>query len=225
MATLILSAVGTAIGGPVGGAIGAVIGQKIDAAVFAPKGREGPRLTELAITTSSYGTPIPRQFGRMRVAGSIIWANDLAEHKTKQGGGKGKASTTAYSYTASFAVALSSRPILSVGRIWADGNLLRGSAGDLKTAGTFRVHPGTGDQPADPLIAAAESAAQCPAFRGLAYAVFEDLELGDFGNRIPALSFEVFADEAALSLSDVFDGTLTNVVATVPLTGIEGMAC
>ena len=74
MATLLLTAVGTAIGGPIGGSIGALIGQQVDRRVFGGGGREGPRLRELAISTSSYGQAIPRQFGRMRVPGTVIWS-------------------------------------------------------------------------------------------------------------------------------------------------------
>ena len=83
MATLVLTTVGGAIGGPVGAAIGAVLGQGVDRALlFPPARRTGPRLTELAVQTSSYGTPIPRVFGTMRVAGSVIWATDLIETRT-----------------------------------------------------------------------------------------------------------------------------------------------
>ncbi len=224
MATLIFSALGTLIGGPLGGALGALAGRSIDTAIIGGQTREGPRLKELALTTSSYGTAIARQFGRMRVAGSIIWATDLAEHKAKVGGGKGRPSTTTYSYTASFAVALSSRPINSVGRVWADGNLLRGAAGDLKVAGTFRFHPGSGDQPPDPLISAAEGVSLCPAFRGLAYAVFEDLDLADFGNRIPALTFEVVADTGELSVTRIVADILPECDAAVPLPGLIGLS-
>ena len=117
MATLILSAVGTAIGGPIGGTIGTLIGSQIDAEIFKPKGREGPRLKELSVTTSSYGTPIARHFGTMRAAGTIVWATDLKESSEKVGGGKGQPSTTTYSYSSSFAVALSSRPIRRLKRV------------------------------------------------------------------------------------------------------------
>ena len=223
MATLVLGALGTLIGGPLGGSIGALIGRSLDSKIFGGGKREGPRLAELKITTSSYGAPIPRHFGRMRVAGQIIWATDLTEHKESQGG-KGGPSATNYTYSASFAVALSSRRVQSIGRIWADGKLLRGEAGDLKTAGSLRLHTGAGDQSADPLIAAAEGASQCPAYRGLAYAVFEDLQLSDFGNRIPSLTFEVFADLAELSLSDLLDGVIDNHSSAVPLPGVAGLS-
>ncbi|WP_158611030.1 phage tail protein [Aurantiacibacter spongiae] len=202
MATLVLTAVGTAIGGPLGGALGSLVGSRIDGALFAPADREGSRLRELAVTTSSYGSPVPRHFGTMRASGTIIWATDLVESSEETGGGKGRGSTTTYSYSISFAVALASRPIRAVRRIWADGNLLRGTAGDLKVAGTLRVYEGRRDQPVDPLIASAEGIS-CPAFRGLAYCVFEDLQLAEFGNRIPALTFEIVADDGDVSLAQM----------------------
>lgn len=224
MATLIFSALGTLVGGPLGGVLGALAGQQVDAAIFGGE-VQGPRLSDLSVTASSYGSAIPRHFGRMRVPGSIIWATDLVEHSQTSGGGKGSPSITTYSYTTSFAVALASRPLLSVGRIWADGKLLRGSAGDLKVGGTMRFHPGDFNQTPDALIASAEGTSLCPAFRGTAYVVFEDLDLSTFGNRIPTLSFEVIADSGALSLAQLFDGTLDDVSAAVPLTGTAGFSC
>lgn len=212
MATLVLTAVGSMFG-PVGGAIGALIGQSIDARIFTPKGREGPRLQDLKVQTSSYGAPIPKLFGTLRVAGTVIWATDLIEHRSKQGGGKGRPSTTTYSYSASFAVLLSGRPIRSVGRIWADGNLLRGAAGDWKGETGFRLHLGGEDQAADPFIASAEGVDGTPAYRGGAYAVFENMALAAFGNRIPSLTFEVEADAAPVPvgamLDDVSGGAVT----------------
>ena len=224
MATLVFSAVGTLIGGPVGGAIGAFIGQQVDSAIIGGPNVQGPRLNDLSVSTSSYGAAIPRHYGQMRVAGSIIWATDLVEHSQTQGGSKGSTSVTSYSYTTSFAVALSSRPLQGVGRIWADGALLRGAAGDLKTGGVMRFYPGDYSQTPDPAIAANEGPA-CPAFRGLSYVVFEDLDLTNYGNRIPALTFEVFADTGTLSMAQLFAGELDGVSANVPLTGITGFSC
>jgi hypothetical protein len=203
MATLVLTAIGSAIGGPIGGAIGAALGQQIDNSVFGGKPREGPRLKELDIQTSSYGSSIPAIFGAMRVAGTVIWATDLIEHRVKSSAGKGRPSTINYSYGVSLAVALSSRPLARIGRIWADGNLLRGAAGDFKVQTGFRFYTGQGDQPLDPLIASAQTTGECPTHRGIAYVVFEDLQLADFGNRIPSLTFEVFERETAVPLLDI----------------------
>ncbi|MGA9581678.1 MAG: phage tail protein, partial [Allosphingosinicella sp.] len=203
MATLVLTAAGTAIGGPIGGAIGAIVGQQIDGRLFAPKPRQGPRLGELAVQTSSYGSQIPKLFGTMRVAGTVIWATDLREERSKSGGGKGQPKIVDYSYSANFAVALSGRPILTVRRIWADGKLLRGAAGDFKTSTGYRLHLGGEDQSVDPLIAAVEGAGETPAYRGVAYAVFEDFQLADYGNRIPSLTFEVEADPGGTDVGSV----------------------
>lgn len=224
MATLILSAIGTAVGGPIGGAIGALIGSQVDHQIFKPRAREGARLAELKVTTSSYGMPLPRHFGRMRVSGQIIWSTDLIEHRAKQGGGKGSLSVSAFNYTASFAIALGSRPIGAIGRIWADGKLLRGAAGDMKVGGILRLHTGTGEQAPDPLLAAAEGTARCPAYRGTAYAVLEDLQLADFGNRIPNLSFEVIADNGALNLTQLLDGVIEGYDADLALPGLIGLS-
>lgn len=225
MATLVFTAVGTLIGGPVGGAIGALAGRQVDSMILGGRsGRAGPRLTELSVTTSSYGIPIARQFGRVRVAGQIIWATDLVESSERHGGGKGQPSVTEYSYSVSFAVALSSRPIEAVGRIWADGKLLRGADGQLKVPGAFRLHLGHADQAVDPLLASAEAQGRCPAYRGRAYGVFEGLDLSEFGNRIPALTFEVIADWQAVSMQDIADGAVEDCDAHVALNGLAGLS-
>jgi len=202
MATLVLGTVGRVLLGPVGGAIGALIGNRVDHVVLGPPRRQGPRLAELSVQTSTYGTQIPAVFGTMRVAGPVIWATDLVEARGLTGGGKGRPGTESYSYSANFAVALSGRAIRRVGRIWADGRLLRGSAGDFKVATGFRLHEGTEDQPVDPLIASVEGA-RASAFRGIAYAVFEGLALAEFGNRIPQLTFEVEADSGPVSCDGI----------------------
>ena len=196
MATLVLTTVGTAIGGPIGGALGALIGQSVDNSLFAPR-REGPRLDSLAVQSSRYGTALPLLFGRTRTAGTVIWASELTERRSTSGG-KGKPKVTSYAYSADFAVALSARPIQRIGRIWADGALLTTADGKLSVDGELRVHIGGEDQPADPLIEAEEGRGRAPAYRGLAYTVFEGLALESFGNRVPLLSFEVIADEAPL---------------------------
>jgi hypothetical protein len=209
MATLVLSAVGSIIGGPIGGAIGAIIGQQVDQAIFAPPGRQGPRLNDLAAQTSSYGSKIPKLYGAMRVSGTVIWATDLQEHSSTSGG-KGQPKVTSYSYSASFAVALSARRILRIGRIWADGKLLRGVAGDFKTQTGFRFYPGDENQTVDPLIAGAEGIGNTPAYRGQAYVVFQDMALANYGNRIPSLSFEVFADTGDVALEQIIRDLVPN---------------
>lgn len=54
----------------------------------------------------------------------------------------------------------------------------------------MRLHHGYEMQEPDPLIAAKE-AGEAPAYRGLAYVVFERFPLADYGNRVPQFDFEV----------------------------------
>ncbi|TYB84197.1 glycoside hydrolase TIM-barrel-like domain-containing protein [Oceaniovalibus sp. ACAM 378] len=230
MATLVLGAVGSAIGGSIGGGllgisavtiggfIGSSVGSLVDSWIvssLAPAQRiEGARLDSLRITSSTEGAVIPRLYGRMRIGGNVIWATDFREEtKTaRQGGGKGggpKVKTTEYLYYASFAVALCEGEITGIGRVWADGKVM-----DM-TGVTWRWYPGDETQTADPFIAAKMGAANTPAYRGTAYVVFEELDLGAFGNRLPQISFEVFRP---LADADTAEG-LVKAVTLIPASG------
>ena len=221
MATLVLSSVGTALGGPVGSAIGALIGQSIDQELLAPV-RRGPRVGDLSVQTSSYGTQIPQIYGQMRVAGTVVWATDLVESE-QTNGAKGQPDVT-YSYSVSLAVALSSRPAGRIGRIWADGKLLRGAAGDFKVDTKFRFYEGAEDQAIDPLIGSIEGLASTPAYRGLAIAIFENLQLAEFGNRIPMMTFEVIADEGSVTVGSILQDASRGAVASTAGNQLTGFA-
>jgi hypothetical protein len=200
MATVVLqyagAAVGTFLGGPVGGIIGraagAIAGNIIDQRLFGPgtKRVEGPRLGDLRVMASEEGAPIPALWGRMRIAGQVIWATNLEEVSTtttqkSSAKGSSKTKTTEYSYFANFAVGLCEGEIDRIGRVWADGKDI-----DISKF-TVRLYRGTEDQAPDALIVAKEGAGNAPAYRGLAYIVFERLPLEQFGNRLPQLAFEV----------------------------------
>ncbi len=204
MATLALAAAGATLGGATLGAqVGALAGAFVDQSLLAPSGHptvaHGPRLSELRVTASSEGAPIPRLYGRARLGGQIIWATSIEEEVVQQGaaggggkGGAGQPASTAstasieYRYFANFAVALAEGPITGIGRVWADGKEL-----DLSAVHLAPLHRQRGPAPRR-LIEAKEGAGNAPAYRGLAYIVFERMPLADFGNRIPQLSFEVY---------------------------------
>jgi hypothetical protein len=205
MAALVLSVAGGVAGavfGPAGAIAGriagALVGNIIDRKFFGPGDQNvvGPRLADLDVMASTEGAPIPRVYGRARLAGQVIWATQLEEvvlnsTSSSSPGGKGhllsgpSTTTTTYTYFGNFAVGLCEGVIGGVGRIWADGKLL-----DTSHL-TIRVHRGYDDAPVDGLILAKEGAGNSPAYRGLAYVVFERLPLADYGNRIPQLSFEI----------------------------------
>lgn len=223
MATLVFSTVGTMLGGPVGGAIGSFLGQSIDQQLLGQGPRHGPRIGDLSVQSSSYGTAIPKVFGTMRVAGSVIWSTDLVEQSETEIA-KGEGDRVNYSYAVSFAVALSARRIINVRRIWADGKLIRDADGALAVPTTFRFHDGSEDQPVDPLIATVEGLNRTPAYRGLALALFEDLQLAEFGNRIPFLTFEVEADEGPVPLSAILSETSGGAIDASELPSVVGYA-
>jgi len=192
MATLLLAAAGGALGGVFGGigavigqAVGGIVGNLIDQTLIRSTlpTSSGPRLGDLAVLSSSEGADVPRVYGRVRLAGELIWATNHEETMTTTGG-KGGPKVKNWIYHANFAVALCEGPIARVGRIWADGTLLD------TTALTIRVYTGAEDQLPDALIHARQGG-DVPAYRGIAYVVFEHFPLDTWGNRIPQLSFEV----------------------------------
>lgn len=224
MATLALGIAGQAIGnailpglgGFIGRTAGAIAGSFIDQALVAAltpqAGEGGPKLDDLSVTSSSEGSPIPRVYGRARLGGQVIWATELEEVQTDSGGGKGinpgasSDSTATYLYYANFAVALCEGPISRLGRIWADGKDF-----DISRY-VARVYYGDETQTPDSLIEAKQGAGNAPAYRGVAYVVFERMPLTDFGNRIPQLNFEVFR------AVDEFE-SLAKAVTLIPAAG------
>ncbi|MEQ1817365.1 MAG: glycoside hydrolase/phage tail family protein [Terricaulis sp.] len=203
MAELVLSTVGRAVGASlpgvwgavgslVGRTIGSMLGASIDNRLFGVSTtREGPRLTDLHLQASTEGASIPAVYGSVRIAGQVIWAARFKEHVDTSetgAGGKGggaRVTTRTYRYTLSFAVGLCEGEVARIGRVWANGAPL-----DLSTV-AWRLHNGSEDQAPDSLIEAIDGAENAPAYRGLAYVVFEDLPLAAFGNAIPQLSFEI----------------------------------
>jgi hypothetical protein len=237
MATLVLSAAGSALGGSFGGsflglaagalgkAAGATLGAMIDQRLLGAGATpvEAGRVERLRVMGSSEGAVLPRCFGRMRVAGQLIWSSRFIEDVSRERvGGKATAPSQEvrrYSYSISIAVALCEGEVARVGRIWADGQPLD------QSGLVWRLHTGSEDQLPDPLIAAIEGADNAPAYRGTAYVVFEDLDVTPFGNRIPQFNFEVFRPSPVRSHSlprpaaEVIGG-----VALVPGTGEYSLA-
>jgi hypothetical protein len=175
---------------------------------------EGPRLKDLKMTASTYGAAIPWVFGQTRVPGNMIWALPIKEHKKKKGLGKG-GTYNQYTYSCTFAMGLCKGPVKSIRRIWADNKLIydiTGTVGVVTQNNKYRIrfYLGDEDQLPDSAIVADKGAANTPAFRGLAYMIFDDMPLQDFGNRIPQVTVEVYV------------GDQTNVVGVSPLHADDG---
>ena len=197
MASLVLSAAGNYFGGPIGAYIGSYVGGMIDQKIFGKSAPdiEGARLSDLKVQVSTYGNMLPITYGTTRLAGNIIWATPLQETKhSEDAGGKGGGGQeiNSYTYSVNFAVALTEGKIEGIRRIWANGNLIYDRSDTVSNNNVkVLVYTGTETQLPDPLMQAYLGAGNVPAYRGTAYAVFENLQLEKFGNRIPNLSFEV----------------------------------
>ena len=201
------------VAGPKGALYGAQIGIAIGGYLDPPKGpvNQGPRLSDLSVATATYGAFIPRGYGTFPVVGNIFWLenNQLKETARKSkssSGGKGggpKTTTTAFSYSATFAVGLldctDGTPIAGIRRIWL-GNRLFYDAGatDLATiiasnqaSSVFTLHTGSASQLPDARMQATLGVANTPAFRGLAYIVFNDLQLAPYNNSLVGVQVKV----------------------------------
>jgi len=195
MATLLLQAAGSALFGafgPVGAAIGqaagALAGAALDRSLIAgTKTVHGTPLSGARISGADEGTGINRLYGTMRIGGMLFWATRYEEsvNVQRQGAKLSGPKVETYRYFANFALGLCEGEIAGIRRVWADGTEID------TTEIEMRIYRGSEDQPVDPLIEAKQGADNAPAYRGLAYVVFERLPLDDYGNRIPVLQFEV----------------------------------
>src|SRR6185436_19601876 len=106
MATLALAVAGAAVGSALfpagltilgamltgatlGSQVGALAGSYIDRSLLGaschPALPHGPRLSDLRVTASSEGAPIPRLYGRARLGGQVVWATAIEEEVVQQG--------------------------------------------------------------------------------------------------------------------------------------------
>lgn len=234
--------VGAVVGYFTGGAsyvaMGAALGGAVGGAIDPPKGPKltGPRLSDLSQQGASYGAAIPRIYGSVALSGNIFWIenNALKETSHTEGGGKGGGGpeTTTYKYSATFSLGLCEGPIIGVRRIWVGGNLIYDAgSGDIGTllasnasGSGFRVYTGSETQMPDPRMQATVGVANTPAYRGLAYIVFEDFDLTNYGNTLlgAQIKVEVLASGTSGSVSLINQNTLTG---TPRLYGSTSLYC
>jgi hypothetical protein len=209
------SITGAVLGRAAGALVGAYVDQSLLGAQSSASQQGGPRLSDLSVTASTEGASIPRVYGRARLGGQLIWATELEEVQSGGSSGGGKTSLFGssesdseenYLYYANFAVAVCEGPVSRIARVWADGNEL-----DISRL-VCRIYYGDEAQLPDRLIEAKQGQGNAPAYRGVAYVVFERMPLKDFGNRIPQLNFEVFR------AVDEFE-SLARAVTMIPAAG------
>ena len=205
MAQLALAGAGAVLGSAVGMPyLGFALGSMLGGVLFPQDGppdqiQAGPRLHDLKVQSSAHGAMLPLVYGTVRIAGNVIWAADLEEQVVtettsasggKGGGGSVTSTTRSYIYFASFAVGLCAGAIQSVDRVWANGKLVHDGISSLLD---MAVYLGNETQAPDDRIESALGVGFVPAYRGMAYAVINRLNLSEYGNQIPNLHFEVTA--------------------------------
>jgi len=201
-------AIGFMVGGPSGALYGAQVGMMVGGLLDPPK-VEGPRLEDLIQQTSAYGVFIPRAYGTVALHGNVFWIQgDSLIERGVESSGKGGPEVTNYEYYASFAVSLCEGTIDGIRRIWIGGQLwYDAGSDDLSTiiasnesAYKFTLYTGTETQEVDPLIQADRGVTNVPAYRGIAYIVFNELPLKDVGNTIAGaqVKVEVIKDASVL---------------------------
>jgi hypothetical protein len=209
MASIVLGVAGAIVGSFFGmPQVGWALGSALGSALFQPDGPEnksyGPRLGDLRAQRSMAGGSIPEVHGSARIAGNMIWADNIVEVVTVtesetegKGGGGSSSSSTTYTYFQSFAIGICEGPISGIRRIWANGILVYSTvdaastykSGAIREA--MRVYTGTDTQIPSSVIQASMGIADTPAYRGTAYVVFNQLALESFSNRTPSFEFEV----------------------------------
>ncbi len=211
MASVILQSIGASVGnmllpgvgGALFGGLAGGLGGLVDAKLGLGTTVTGPKLENLSVQDSRYGAGIPIVYGNARVAGNVIWSTELIETQhTETVGGKGGAlspvvTTHAYTYSVHCAIGICAGPIAGIHTIWADSTIIYQEG--VWTAGLFdgvQIYTGDENQTPDSLMQSILGADSVPAYRRLAYVVFDNLQLSKFGNRLPNLTFEIAATTA-----------------------------
>lgn len=211
--TIVLGVVGAVVGfvgsggNPMGAQLGFMIGSSIGGYIDGrrnPVITFGPRLSDLKVMSSAYGVRIPIIYGTIRIATQVFWSTPLNERSHTDGSGKGGGSpsqkTVTYTYDTSLACLICEGPIEGVTRIWMNNELVYDTTPNATPdqilandtlAASIRVYTGSTTQAKDPTIVAADGDANTPAYRGVAYIVFDLLQLEKFGNHIPNIEVEV----------------------------------
>lgn len=231
MAREVLAVTGAVVGGIIGGVPGAQIGFSIGYSVGSyvdPVKVPHPGLSEAPIQTSRDGIPIPILLGLQYCHGNILQKNpeEIVTTTTRQGKGGGTEVEEKTRYR-TFAIGICEGPIAEVTRIWENNKLVydnRSSpaipvAESTKYAEGFTVYLGDESQLPDPELEAHWGTDETPAYRGLAYIVFNSKDLTDTGGAIPQFAFEVNGSRDATVTSKPYPIEATDGLIMEPTPG------
>ena len=243
-------AIGAVVGffssGPIGAVQGFAVGWSLGGVVDPPAGPNviGPRLNDKKVITSTYGEQIPLVYGpENRLSGNVIWSTGLLETENEEesgGKGGGGSTTTTYSYRISFAINLAVFGT-AISRIWANNKLIYDVANAVitlpivddvngqtvtKAYGTHAIfeelhfYNGSAIQIADSVIESYKGVGNTPAYRHNCYAVIKDMQLADFGNRLPNIEVEL-SGHTTITVGEIIHDICGRV--NVPNTSVIGL--
>ena len=200
--------------------IGKLVGSILSKKIFKNEiliNTDGKRLEDINVQTVKYGKEIPIVYGKVKLAGNVIWNSGLKElrnviNKTKNNPNqKIEYNYTKYEYKISLAIALCEGEINDVSRIWINNTIIDKSLYDI------RIYKGSEEQLPDPHIEGIEGKGRVCAFRGIAYIVFEDFPISKFKNKIPKFYFEVIKNDNAKNPNSLQN--LINSIVIIPGSG------
>ncbi len=192
---------------------------------------EGPRLTDTRASLADYGTALNYVKGMRIVSCPCFFSKPIKEVKKKRKGKGGKA--VEYSGFGTWACHIADHDIVGISKIWFDNHLVFDATGDeVETypladdydfEANIRFYLGTEDQEPDPdmlaFIEARDGAGTCPAYRGEAYAYFENIPLEMLGNRFPDVKMLIRTSSIRQFEGWYAMASINLVAPTTPLAG------
>ena len=200
------AAIGFVVGGPVGMQIGFALGSYAGA-VIDPMVTKGPALGDANNQTSRDGVPIPIGWGLAHMVGNIIAINPYVDDVEEEGSKKAVQEINVRFQT--FAIGIGrgpAGPIVGLLRCWENNKLIYdvrpesnwgviasdpGYIDNKLFEANTNLYLGTETQDPDPELESNFGVGTTPSYRGLAYIVFVDKKISDFGNSIPLYRFEI----------------------------------
>jgi hypothetical protein len=178
---------------------------------------------------SSYGNPISKPYGKTRFKGAtLIWSPELSVEEESSGGGKGGGGGGSEEriVRGTWASLVCEGEIESIEQIFFSGEVVYNpNSDDADTReesqdfadNHLEIFLGTNTQSPSSTIQSVEGVDRTPAFRNYSYLVFRDVELGDYGNRIPRI--DVIVKERTTQLADVIKDVCQR--ANIPLSQVD----
>lgn len=175
-----------------------------------PGAQDNARNVDNRVQGSRYGAMIPRLYGRVELAGQVIWATNFRDDVTFVPGSDSKhhptADQTTHTYRRSFGIQVCAVPesgsVAGIARIKFDDQTFADAGGGLLSlsGSNYEIKLGGEDQLPNTWYEADKGVGQVSAHRGYVTLWFYDIDLGPYGDRIPNVRVEVVqAEDPALS--------------------------